>query len=404
MLGYGAIALVAALVTALVMPLCIRLSWRYRVVAEPDAERRLHRQPTPQLGGLAMCLGILAALCVGWFIPQFEEVYSASSEPWGVIIGALIITVVGVIDDRFELSPPAKMAGMALAGSALYFLGVVMYYFRLPFLGVVVLSSDLVPLLTMLWVIGMANAINLIDGLDGLAAGIVAISAITFLLYSDQLFDAGLLGSGNLGPLIAAATAGVCLGFLPFNWTPARIFMGDSGALLLGLMMAASTMLVGGRANPDVPFERQTFFFLAPLLTPFLILAVPMLDTFLAIVRRARRRTGLARADREHLHHRILEIGHGPRRAVVILWTLSAIASAFALVPLFVSSRLALVPVIGALLALGGVTFLHPDSREQRRKERDQRDLADRADLADLADRADRADLASPRSAAPADR
>ncbi len=371
MVGYGVVALVAALVTALAMPLCMRLSWRFRVIAEPDPERRLHRQSTPLLGGVAMCLGVIAALGAGRLIPQFSEVYDASAEPWGVIIGALIITAVGVIDDRFELSPPAKMAGMALAGSALYFLGVVMYFFRLPFLGVVVLSSDLVPLLTVLWVIGMANAINLIDGLDGLAAGVVAISSVAFLVFSDRLFDAGLLGGGNLGPLLAAVTAGVCLGFLPFNWTPARIFMGDSGALLLGLLLAASTMLVGGRANPDVTFERQTFFFLAPLLTPFLILAVPMVDTLFAIVRRTIRRTGFANRDLKHLHHRLLEIGHGPRRAVVILWSLSAIAAAAALVPLYVSSRLAFVPLVLALVLLGGVTFLHPDSREERRKRRE---------------------------------
>lgn len=369
MLGYGAVALVAALVTAVAMPLCVKLSWRFRVVAEPDPER-LHRRPTPQLGGLAMCAGVIAALLVGRLIPQFDDVYGASSEAWGVIIGALIITAVGVIDDRFELSPPAKMAGMALAGSALYFLGVVMYFFRLPFLGVVVLSPDLVPLLTVLWVIGMANAINFIDGLDGLAAGVVAISSLAFLVYSDRLFDAGLLGGGNLGPLIAAATAGVCLGFLPYNWTPARIFMGDSGSLLLGLLLAASTMLVGGRANPDVGFERQTFFFLAPLLTPFLILAVPMVDTVFAIIRRTISRSGFANRDLKHLHHRLLEIGHGPRRAVVILWTLSAIASAFALVPLFVSSRLVFVPLALALAGLAAVTFLHPDSREERHRRR----------------------------------
>jgi UDP-GlcNAc:undecaprenyl-phosphate/decaprenyl-phosphate GlcNAc-1-phosphate transferase len=220
----------------------------------------------------------------------------------------------------------------------------------------------------------MANAINFIDGLDGLAAGVVGISAIALVVYSDRLFKAGLLGGGNLGPVVAAATLGICLGFLPFNFSPARVFMGDSGALLLGLLLAASTMLIGGRANPDVEFGRQTFFFLAPLLTPFLILLVPMMDTVFAIIRRTIQRTGFANRDLRHLHHRLLEIGHGPRRAVVILWCLSAIASAFALVPLFVTTRLALIPLGAALAVLGGITFLHPDSRSQRADRRAERD------------------------------
>jgi UDP-GlcNAc:undecaprenyl-phosphate/decaprenyl-phosphate GlcNAc-1-phosphate transferase len=376
MLGYALIALVAAVVTAVLIPGCIAISGRFGFIAEPDSERRLHAIPTPELGGLAMCIGAVVALGVGRLLPQFSEVYSSSLEPWGVVIAALVITGVGLIDDRFELSPPAKIAGMALAGSALVLFGVVMYFFRLPFVGAVVLSPDLLPLLTVVWVIGMANAINLIDGLDGLAAGVVMISALALLVYSDQLFDAGLLGGENLGPVIAAATAGVCLGFLPYNWSPAKVFMGDSGAMLLGLLLAASTMLIGGRANPDaeVEFGRQTFFFLAPLLTPFLILAVPMADTLFAIIRRTVGRKGVAIADRQHLHHRLLQIGHGPRRAVVILWCLSAISSGFALVPLFVQSRLALVPLVVAFLLLGGLTFFHRDSREERRRRRRRED------------------------------
>ena len=165
--------------------------------------------------------------------------------------------------------------------------GVTMYYFRLPFLGVFVLSDDWIPLVTVLWLLGMTQAINLIDGLDGLAAGIVAIGAGAFFLYSQRLSTLDLLREPNIGPLMAIIAVGLCVGFLPHNFNPARIFMGDSGALLLGLLMAVSTSVVGGRADTDQRFIGQTFFFLAPLVLPLFILGVPVLDLLFAIVRRA---------------------------------------------------------------------------------------------------------------------
>jgi len=368
--GYAVVGLIAALVTTLVTPLCRLVALRYGVVAQPDAQRRVHLAPTPQLGGVAMCVAVLVGLAVASFIPQFKGVFGSSSEPLGIALAAVIITAVGVVDDMIDVSPPAKLAGMVLAGTTLYFLGVVMYYVRVPFLGILVLSPDLVPLLTVLWVLGMANAINFIDGLDGLAAGIVAISSGVFFLYSDRLFKAGLLPGGNVGPLIAVITCGACIGFLPWNFSPARIFMGDAGALLLGLLLAASTMVVGGRADPASRFSGQTYFFVAPLFIPFVILAVPMFDTVLAIIRRTWRRSGVAIADRQHLHHRLLEMGHGPRRAVVILWSFTAIFSGLALAPSFISARWPLIPLSIAFVVTLAVTLLHPDLRRARRARR----------------------------------
>jgi UDP-GlcNAc:undecaprenyl-phosphate GlcNAc-1-phosphate transferase len=204
----------------------------------------------------------------------------------------------------------------------------------------------------------MANAINFIDGLDGLAAGIVGIAAAAFFLYSMQLADAGLLQAGNTGPLLAVIVFGVCIGFLPFNIHPARIFMGDCGAMLLGLLMAASTMVVGGRT--DQPFSGQSFFFYAPLLIPLLVLAVPILDTVFAIVRRATKRKGVATADKDHLHHRLLRLGHGHRRSVLILWAWTALLSGFVLYPTITGRGNGIVPI--GLLALGLLLFtvLHP--------------------------------------------
>ena len=172
------------------------------------------------------------------------------------MLGAAVIFAVGLADDLKEVSAPAKLAGQVLAASVLYFLGVTMFYFRVPFADFIVLSPDLVPLLTVLWVAGMANAVNLIDGLDGLAAGIVALAAGAFFVYGNRLGNVGLLSAGNVGPLLAIITCGVCLGFLPHNFhrrgglgrpSGARIMMGDAGAMLLGLLMAASTMSEAGR-------------------------------------------------------------------------------------------------------------------------------------------------------------
>jgi UDP-GlcNAc:undecaprenyl-phosphate GlcNAc-1-phosphate transferase len=210
----------------------------------------------------------------------------------------------------------------------------------------------------------MCNAINLIDGLDGLAGGIVAIAAGTFFLYSVELGNEGLLLPGNIGALIAILTLGACLGFLPHNIHPARIFMGDGGALLLGLMMAASTMVVGGRT--DRSFSGSSFFFFAPVLIPLVILGVPIFDMLFAIIRRARSRSGISTADKGHLHHRLMRLGHGHRRSVFILWAWTALLSGFLLYPIYSGSGDGLVPFGIAAILLSLYMFLHPGLRTTR--------------------------------------
>ena len=226
-------------------------------------------------------------------------------------------------------------------------LGVTMLYFRVPFASYeyVVLSPDLAPLVTVLTVVVMANAINLIDGLDGLAAGIVLIAGSAMFLYADRLFKAGLLEGSNIGPLVAAITVGICAGFLPHNFNPARIFMGDAGAMFLGLLLATTTITIGGRTADQ--FSGQTYFFFAPLVIPIVILGVPIFDTAFSFLRRVVRRQSFAQADHEHLHHRLMRIGHGPRRAVVILWLWTALLSAVVLLPTFTDRGNALVPLGG---------------------------------------------------------
>jgi UDP-GlcNAc:undecaprenyl-phosphate GlcNAc-1-phosphate transferase len=239
--------------------------------------------------------------------------------------------------------------------------GVSILVFRVPFFEILVLSPDWSYLLTVLWVVGMANAINLVDGLDGLAAGIVAIASAAFFLYAIRLGNEDVLDPSNPGALWAMITLGVCLGFLPHNVHPARIFMGDGGALLLGIMMAASTMSVGGRSSAE--FSGQAFFFFAPIFIPLVILGVPILDTVWAILRRAARGSSMSAPDKKHLHHRLMNLGHGHRRAVFILWLWTALLSAFVLYPTYTGDGDALVPIGIAALLLALFTLLHPRLR-----------------------------------------
>ncbi|MCX7621851.1 MAG: undecaprenyl/decaprenyl-phosphate alpha-N-acetylglucosaminyl 1-phosphate transferase, partial [Acidimicrobiales bacterium] len=321
--SYALVFGVVVFTTLVMTPVVRHLATRFGAVVKPD-ERRVHTLPTPTLGGIAMFVGLVAGMIVAWRLEAFREVFSGSTEPLGIVGAAFVILVVGVIDDLREVSAPAKAAGTVLAASVLVLSGVSMLVFRIPFeraltgdeTSVLYLSADWSYLLSVVWVLGMANAVNFIDGLDGLAAGIVAIAAGAFFLFASQLTDLGLLEPGNIGPLVAIVVLGMCVGFLPFNFHPARIFMGDCGALLLGLLMAAATMVVGGRT--DEPYSGQVFFFYAPIVIPLLILGVPIFDTALAIVRRAAKRRGVATADKDHLHHRLMRLGHGHRRSVLI--------------------------------------------------------------------------------------
>jgi UDP-GlcNAc:undecaprenyl-phosphate GlcNAc-1-phosphate transferase len=279
-----------------------------------------------------------------------SPLFRGSSDPIGLVLAASIIFTVGMVDDLREMSPPAKLSGQILAGTVLYLFGVNMLFFRVPFAGTtLVLSADLVPVLTVLWVVGMANAVNLVDGLDGLAAGIVGIASLAFFFYSHQLVHTGTIVQETSGPLFSIIVVGLCVGFLPHNFHPARIFMGDAGAMLLGLLMAASTMSVVGQTNND--FNGRTYFLFAPLVIPFFILGIPMLDTAYAIVRRAGRRANLAQADKNHLHHRLMRLGHGQTRSVLILWTWTALLSGLVLYPTLANRAISYVPF--GIAALG---------------------------------------------------
>jgi UDP-GlcNAc:undecaprenyl-phosphate GlcNAc-1-phosphate transferase len=353
------------------------LNWAWRgfaskrgIIKQPGKrDRDIHKTPTPNASGIAMFGAFLLAMLIAWQMPFFRGVFRDSSEPLGVVLGASIIVAIQFIDDLRDLSPPAKLAGVVLGASVMYFFGLSMFYFRIPFAGFVVLAPDVAPLMTVLWVAGMTQAVNLIDGLDGLAAGVVAIAAAAFTIYAQRLSDGGLLAPENIGPLLAVIACGLCLGYLPHNVHPAKVFMADSGAYLLGVLMAASTLVVGGRIADQ--FSGQTYFFYAPIFIPLFILGVPIIDVAWSIVRRTRRGGSFSAADSEHIHHRLMRLGHGTKRAVYILWAWTALLSGFVLAPTFGAGNTTFlnraVPFAVAGLGLALFTLFHPGIRDRSR-------------------------------------
>jgi UDP-GlcNAc:undecaprenyl-phosphate/decaprenyl-phosphate GlcNAc-1-phosphate transferase len=363
-IGYVAVIAAAFLVTLALTPVMIRLSWRFGVVDRPDP-RRVHTRPTPRLGGAAIVAGVLVGFGVAWLTGEFRPVFRTIAPPLGVVLATLTMYVVGQLDDLRDVSAPAKTAGSVLAGSILAASGVAILFFRVPFVGLVALPPDLVPLITVLWVVGMAQAVNLIDGLDGLAAGVVGIAAGAVLMFAEHLDNKdSIISDDNIGAVIAACVVGACLGFLPWNFHPAKIFMGDAGALTLGLLMAAATIAIGGSTDAELP--GQTFFFFAPLFLPLVILGVPIVDTAWSLLRRARNRSGLTIADKNHLHHRLMRLGHGQRRAVVILWAWTAILSGAVLVPVYTGDVLSVIPLAVAAAGLLLFTLFAPGWQARR--------------------------------------
>lgn len=357
MLAHVAVALTAGVVTAASTPLIARLARRVGAVDEPGGPRRIHRVPTPTMGGLAMLLGLLVALAVASALPTFGPLFTATSEPIALVVGALVIVAIGVADDLIHLPPTVKLAGQIMAALVVAIFGIQLVHFWIPGVEIVSLSADLGLPLTVLALVVMMNAVNLIDGLDGLAAGVAAIAGMAFFLFTLRT----QLGSDAIptsAALVAAIVVGIALGFLVHNWHPARIFMGDTGAMLLGLLLGAAGVSYVGRT--PAPSEID-FYGAIPLLIPAMVLAVPFLDTAYAVVRRLLHREPVAVGDRGHLHHRLLLMGHSHRRAVLILYYWSAVIAFGSVAPAFLAlPRLA--PYAVAALSLGiAVTLLGTD-------------------------------------------
>jgi len=323
------LALVSAAVTFGLSIVVLKLSHRYRLYPKIRS-RDVHSIPTPRLGGIAMFIGILVAFGVAYLVAsQFAPLRIIFAEPERIlaILGAaLLIVLLGVTDDIWDLDWMTKLAGQFIAAGLVAWQGVQIY--SLPIGGVTIFSGWISVGLTVITIVIVMNMINFIDGLDGLVAGVALIANGVFFLYSYLLVrDTSPTNYFNLASLIAAIVVGACLGFLPLNWHPAKLFMGDAGALLVGLLMATAAISVTGQIDPAAVTNSTLFPAFIPIVLPFAILIIPLLDFGLAVFRRVRAGKSPFSADRKHLHHRLLDMGHSHLHAVLIFYGWTAAAS-----------------------------------------------------------------------------
>ena len=345
MRAYLLVLVVAAAVTYLTTPLVRRLAQRVGAIT-PLRERDVHSVPVPRMGGVAMLLGLGAALLVASRIPFTSRVFDASPGPQWVLVGAAIVCAVGVADDIVQLDAVTKLAGQVLAAGVMGWQGVSLL--QLPIGGVTLLSAPTMMAITILVVLVSVNAVNFVDGLDGLAAGIVGIGAVAFFLYSYALQRGQFPDDfSSLATLVAATTVGCCVGFLPHNAHPARIFMGDSGSMLLGLLLATATIAATSTVDPETVADEEIAPAFFPLVLPVAVLLVPLGDMLLAVVRRTRAGRAFWHPDKQHLHHRLLQMGHSHRVAVLVMYSWAAFLS-------FGAASYAFLPLVQALaVALG---------------------------------------------------
>ena len=354
---YLLVLMVAAVITYAATPLLRAIAVRTGAFT-PVRDRDVHNVPIPRLGGVAIFLGFAAAMLAASHLPFLRQVFD-TGELRGVLWGAGIVCLVGAIDDIRELDWLTKAAGQMIAAGIMAFQGV--QFFSLPLGGVTVLPAPVLVALTIITVVVSTNAVNFIDGLDGLAAGVVGIAATSFFAYSyliSRSYDPPNVFSS--ATFISAALIGCCIGFLPHNFFPARLFMGDSGALLLGLLLAAATISTTGSVTPADVSTNEVVATLAPLVVPLAIILLPLLDVVLAVVRRTRRGQRPWHPDAQHLHHRMLKIGHGHRRAVLLLWLWAAVAALGSVSFVFLDARVAGAAVLCMVLVALGLTLLLP--------------------------------------------
>lgn len=322
---YLLLALVAAAVTYLLVPL-VR-AFAIRIGAMPEVrDRDVHTTPTPRLGGLAMYGGLVAGLLLAtkldWVAGTLSDTRLANGQTvLALITAGGLITVTGFLDDWWGMDPFIKLGGQIAAAGLLVFFGLSLPWIPLPGSGAISLDETLSTVITILIVVVVINAVNFVDGLDGLAAGIVCIAAMATWAYSVQLST--FMGGSriNATAAITSILIGVCLGFLPHNFHPAKIFMGDTGAMLIGLVLASSMITVTPVDPSAITINR--FPLILPVLLPVAVMVLPLLDLYTAVVRRTSHGMSPFAPDRGHLHHRLLDRGHSHRRTVLIMyaWT-----------------------------------------------------------------------------------
>lgn len=354
------VGLTAAIITYFVTGPVRVLATRLGAVAYPR-DRDVHETPTPRMGGLAMYTGTIAAVFLASQLPALTRGFVYSSGMPAVVVAGGVIMGIGLIDDRWGLDALTKFAGQITAASVLVTMGVAWSVLYIPFGGVGTIVLDQVSsiLLTLALTVAIVNAMNFVDGLDGLAAGLGLITALAICIFSvGLLHDHG--GDVLFYPpaVISVVLAGACLGFLPHNFHRAKIFMGDSGSMLIGLMLAAATTTTAGPISQSAYGARDVFALLSPFLLVVAVLFVPALDMLLAIVRRTRAGVSPFHPDKMHLHHRLLEIGHSHRRVVLLIYLWVGIVALGAASTIFVDPRYTGAVMLAAILVAMVATLI----------------------------------------------
>lgn len=363
---YILVFLVAAAVTSLLTVFAREIALRTGAVARVR-DRDVHDEPIPYLGGLAMLGGLVAAYLVARELPFLSLGGPFVFKDAGIVlIAGALICAVGVLDDLFELDALTKLGGQVLAAGFLIFFGIQYFYF--PWTNGVQFSLEATQgaLLTGFVVVATVNAVNFVDGLDGLAAGVVGIGAIAFFVFCYELTRLNSADRATTAALLSVSLAGACAGFLFHNFHPARLFMGDSGSMLIGLVLSASAVTLTGQfsgsqiAEGGAGTQASLLPTLLPLLLPIAILIVPLLDLVMAVVRRTRAGRSPFAPDKQHLHHRLLEIGHSQRRAVFIMWTWAALVAFGTVIPSLYSGVWVWIALGGGLGLTVLLTFVLP--------------------------------------------
>lgn len=349
---------VAAIVTFLTTPIVRWFAVRWGAMPEVR-DRDVHTIPIPRLGGVGVYVGMCAGVFVARSLPRLQSTFLGTSETTAVLTAGGMICILGMLDDRFDLEPLTKLVGQIACAGVLVLLGVQLSFIFIPDsdVGTISLDPNTSFLLTTLVTVGAVNAMNFIDGLDGLLTGVAVITAIGFFVYSYWLGRQGYGDVFNSPALLTVVLAGACIGFLPHNFNPARIFLGDSGSMLIGMVLAAAAISTSSRTDTQSFSTLGTAIpLIMPLIMPIAVLAIPLLDMLLAVVRRARKGVNpFSTPDKMHLHHRLLEIGHTQRRAVIIMYLWTALLTFIGVGSSILTTKVVVIVAIVMVVAASGL-------------------------------------------------
>lgn len=353
----GLVLLAACAITFLVTGVVRRLVIRSGRLADIRA-RDVHKTPKPQLGGVGMFTGFMAAVFLAGQLPALTRGFKpVTPEMTAVVAAAFVIVIVGVIDDLYELDALTKLFGQILAGLVMSFLGLSWTLLYVPFFGggtTLILDPVQSTVVTVLFTVTLINAFNFVDGLDGLSSSLGMIAGMAILAFAlAVLHDHGGTVAAYPPAIIAAGLVGACIGFLPHNFEPARIFMGDTGAMLIGLLLAAASTSVSGKINMALYGTADIVAVMSPIIVVVAAVSVPLLDLILAVFRRLSQGRSPFSADKMHLHHRLLTLGHSHRRVVLVLCTWVSVAAFGAVGFTVVPAPIAMIGLaVGLLLAV----------------------------------------------------